>query len=50
MTCLKTFLDIDMNKKELKIDEKIIILIDAGLGDVILGLSMLKNSIKNLKI
>ena len=46
---LKKFFSIDMNKKELKIDEKIIILIDAGLGDVILGLSMLTEFHKKFK-
>lgn len=39
---LKTFFDIDVGKKELKTNEKIIILQDAGIGDAILSLSMLK--------
>jgi len=39
---LKTFFDIDIGKKELKTNEKIIILQDAGIGDAILSLSMLK--------
>lgn len=39
---LKKNFDIDLETKELKKDEKIIILLDAGIGDVILGLSMLK--------
>ena len=48
---LKSFFDIDVDKKELKANEKIIILLDAGLGDAILGLSMLKefhNKFKNI--
>ena len=39
---LKKFFEIDLDKKELKINDKIIILLDAGIGDAILGLSMLK--------
>ena len=46
---LKSFFDIDVDKKELKANEKIIILLDAGLGDVILGLSMLKEFHKKFK-
>jgi len=46
---LKLFFDIDIDKKELKADEKIIILLDAGLGDTILGLSMIKEFHKKFK-
>ena len=46
---LKTLIDLDVNKKKLKKDEKIIILLDAGLGDIILGLSMLKEFHKKFK-
>ena len=46
---LKTLIDLDVNKKELKKDEKIIILLDSGLGDIILGLSMLKEFHKKFK-
>jgi len=46
---LKTFMDLDVNKKELKKDEKIIILLDDGIGDVILALGMLKEFHKKFK-
>ena len=46
---LKTFFDIDVGKKELKTNEKIIILQDAGIGDAILSLSMLKEFHKKYK-
>ena len=46
---LKTFFDIDIGKKELKTNEKIIILQDAGIGDAILSLSMLKEFHKKYK-
>jgi tetratricopeptide (TPR) repeat protein len=39
---LKKHFDIDIGGKALHPSEKIIILLDAGLGDIILGLSMLK--------
>ena len=50
---LKALIDLDVNKKELKNNEKIIILLDSGLGDIILGLSMLKefhNKFKNISV
>jgi tetratricopeptide (TPR) repeat protein len=46
---LKTLIDLDVDKKQLKKDEKIIILLDSGIGDVILGLSMLKEFHKKFK-
>ena len=46
---LKTFIDLDVNKKELKKDEKIIILLDDGIGDVILALGILKEFHKKFK-
>ena len=46
---LQKFFKIDVGKKELKSNEKIIILLDAGIGDVILGLSMLKDFNKKFK-
>jgi len=46
---LKKLIDLDVNKKELKKDEKIIILLDSGIGDIILGLSMLKEFHKKFK-
>jgi len=46
---LKRVFELDVNKKRLKPNEKIIILLDAGLGDVILGLSMLKDFHKKFK-
>jgi len=46
---LKTFFDIDVGENKLKSNEKIIILIDAGLGDVILSLSMLEDFHKKFK-
>ncbi|MDC0126822.1 tetratricopeptide repeat protein [Methylophilaceae bacterium] len=46
---LKNVIDLDVNKKELKKDEKIIILLDDGIGDVILALSMLKEFHKKFK-
>ena len=46
---LQKFFNIDVGKKELKSNEKIIILQDAGIGDVILGLSMLKDFYKKFK-
>ena len=39
---IKKYLDIDVNSKSLKTSDKILILLDGGLGDVILGFSMLK--------
>jgi tetratricopeptide (TPR) repeat protein len=46
---LKEIFDIDLDKKELKISDKIIILLDAGIGDAILCLSMLKEFYKEYK-
>ncbi|MDB4039847.1 tetratricopeptide repeat protein [Methylophilaceae bacterium] len=46
---LNSFFELDVNKKELKANERIIILGDAGIGDVILGLSMLKEFQKKFK-
>ncbi|MDC0182712.1 tetratricopeptide repeat protein [Nitrosomonadales bacterium] len=46
---LQKFFSIDVGKKELKSNEKIIILLDAGIGDVILGFSMLKDFYKKFK-
>tara|TARA_B100000768_G_C11270183_1_gene373033 strand:+ start:585 stop:2333 length:1749 start_codon:yes stop_codon:yes gene_type:complete len=39
---INKYLDIDVDKKTLKTSDRILILLDGGLGDVILGLSMLK--------
>ncbi len=46
---LNQILDVDLDKKELKINDKIIILLDSGIGDVILSLSMLKDFYKKYK-
>ena len=43
---IKKYLDIDVDKKTLKTSDRILILLDGGLGDVILGLSMLKEFYK----
>jgi len=40
---LKSYFDIDLDKKELMPNESILILFESGIGDVILGLSMLKD-------
>ncbi len=40
---LKTFIDIDIGENKLKPDDKILILLDAGIGDVIICLSMLED-------
>ncbi len=46
---LKTFFDIDVGENKLKPNDKILILLEAGIGDVILGLSMLADFYKKFK-
>jgi tetratricopeptide (TPR) repeat protein len=46
---LKSILEIDVGKKILKAEDKIIILLDAGIGDAILASSMLKEFHKKYK-
>jgi len=46
---LEEFFDIDLTKKKLKFNENILILFESGIGDMILGLSMLKDFHKNFK-
>ena len=46
---LEGFFDIELTKKKLKSNENILILFESGIGDVILGLSMLKDFHKKFK-
>jgi tetratricopeptide (TPR) repeat protein len=46
---LKTFFDIDVGENKLKPNDKILILLEAGIGDSILGLSMLEEFYKKFK-
>ena len=46
---LKGYFDIDLDKKKLMPNENILILLEGGIGDVILGLSMLKDFHKRFK-
>ena len=46
---LKSYFDIDLDEKKLMPNEKILILFESGIGDVILGLSMLKDFHKKFK-
>ena len=39
---IKKYIDVDVDSKSLKTNDRILILLDGGLGDVILGFSMLK--------
>ena len=46
---LMGYFDIDLDRKKLKPNENILILLEAGIGDVILGLSMLNDFHKKFK-